>query len=360
MSTGAPSAGHALREYRAALRMSFAGTTCLLACELMQWSPTFLAPVLAVALLANLPGQPPAKVIVALVLVTVAAATGSFVMASLLRFVPALLVAAIALCSLLCFLAIAHGRPVFPALLTLICLATVPVAVLVAPAQAGALPRALIRGITLALIAVWLAHALFPAPRQDVQAAPQAPAVRDTITPLLRAVVSVAVVVPMMLVFLLFGLTDALPVLIATVMLVVTFDARRSRMQALAMVLGNFAGGLIGLLLYAALCILPNPVLLALLVHCALLLYGRAMARGGPAAPALLITCNATLIILASAIATGPAPLSLWLSRLFQFAIAGAISVSLMTLFWRCYTSRPAAAAPKRPFPTSPSHRSTP
>jgi hypothetical protein len=165
------------------------------------------------------------------------------------------------------------------------------------------------------------------------------------ITPFQRALVSVAVVVPMMLAYLLFGWTDALPVLIATVMLVVTFDAQRSRLQALAMIIGNFAGGFLGLFLYAVLCITPGLVLLGLLVFATLLAYGRVITRGGSAAGVLLIACNATLIIFGLAIAAGPVPLSIWLARLSQFAIAGAFSVVTMSLFWHYYTPRAGRSA---------------
>ncbi|TQM12106.1 DUF2955 family protein [Pseudoxanthomonas sp. 3HH-4] len=335
MSVATIDAGLGEQGRLAALRLAFAGTSCLLVCEAMQWTPTFLAPVLVVVLLGNLPGRPPAKAIVALTMVTAVSALGSFVLASLLRFIPVLLVAAIALLSLLCFHSIAAGKPVFPALLALICLATIPVAVMVAPAQAGALPLALIRGIAMALAGVWVAHALWPATRVRSSPPVSQPRPDPVITPLARALVSVAVVMPVMLVYLLFGLADVLPVLVATVMLVVTFDARRSLLQAVAMVLGNLAGGFIGLLLYAVLLITPNLALLALLVFTALLFYGGGIARGGPMAPVMLIACNATLIIFSSAIATGPAPLSIWWGRLFQFAVAGAFSVAAMSFFWR-------------------------
>ena len=325
------------QRYLATLRFAVAGTSTFLVCELMQWTPTFLAPVLAVVLLGNLPGRPPPKAIVALVLVTAVAALGSFVLASLLQDIPILLVGAIALGAFLCFHSIAKGRPAFPALLTLICLATIPVVVMVAPAQAGALPAALIRGIALAMVIVWIVHTLWPVAQNSAQP-PPAPPASPVITPFMRALVSVIVVVPMMLVYLLFGWADVLPVLVATVMLVVTFDAQRSRLQALAMVIGNFAGGFLGLFLYGVLSIAPGLWLLGLLIFTMLLVYGRGIAKGGPAAGVLLIACNATLIILGSAIATGPAPLSLWLARLFQFAIAGAFSVATMSLFWHYYT----------------------
>jgi hypothetical protein len=65
-----------------------------------------------------------------------------------------------------------------------------------------------------------------------------------------------------------------------------------------------------------------------------------------------LITCNAMLIIFGSAIASGPGSLSVWLARLFQFALAGAFAVGMMNLLWH-------RAAPRRlAQPANPSSKS--
>lgn len=339
MSSASVQLTAASRRYRSALRFAVAGTSTLLVCELMQWAPTFLAPVLALVLVGNLPGRPSAKAIAGLTLIMATAALGCFVVASLLRGIPVVLMGMIALGTFLCFHFIASGRPMFPALLALICLATVPVVVMVAPAYAGALPTALVRGIALAMVAVWVVHTLWPDTTDPAPVPAQAPpSDAPAITPWAQALVSTLVLVPMMLVFLMFGLTDVLPVLLATVMLLITFDARRTRMQALAMVLGNFAGGFIGLLLYAVLYVMPDLWLLGMLCFTVLLGYGGAIAKGGPTAGVLGIACNATLIIFSSAIASGPVPASLWIARLFQFAIAGAFSVTVMSLFWYYYS----------------------
>ena len=44
-----------------------------------------------------------------------------------------------------------------------------------------------------------------------------------------RALLSTAVVMPLMLVYLLFGLADVLPVIITTMLLVINFDLQRGR-----------------------------------------------------------------------------------------------------------------------------------
>jgi hypothetical protein len=323
----------------ATLRFAVGVTAAFVVCEFMQWAPSFIAAALTAVLLANLPMRPPLKLGVILILTMTVASLFAFAMASLLRGTPFVLFGLIALCMFVAFHAMASGRPGLPFMLLLICLSTIPVVVMVAPAQAGSLPTTLIRGIALALALIWLVHLLWPrmpAPKPGPAAKP------STATPEARALLSTAVVLPVMLVYLLFGLADVLPVLVATVMLVVNFDLQASRMQALAMILGNFGGGLLGLLLHALLLTTPTLPFLALLLFPALLGFGQRIAAGGPVAGVALIACNGMLIIFGSAIASGPGSLTLWLTRLFQFALAGAFAVGMMNLIWhRAFPQRP-------------------
>jgi len=143
---------------------------------------------------------------------------------------------------------------------------------------------------------------------------------------------STAVVMPLMLLYLMLGLADALPVLITTVLLVITFDVQRGRKQAMAMILGNLVGGVLGLVLHTMLLVAPNLVVLAALLFVVLLGFGQRIFAGGPAAPVAVITCNSMLIILSLTIVSGSGSLSVWLTRLFQFALAGAFAVGMMSL----------------------------
>ena len=328
-ATAVDAAGQAKARLHATLRFAVGVTAAFVGCEYLQWNPTFLAPVLTAALLANLPMRPPVKLAMVLVLSMTAAAVFAFASASLLRGAPTVLFGLLALAVFLAFHAMIRGRPQLPLMLLLICLATIPVVVMVAPAQAGLFPRAMVRGIAFAIIMIWLVYVPWP----RVPASPPAPVARPHHeTPLALALLSTAVVVPLMLVYLLFGLTDVFPVMIATVLLVINFDLQRSRSQALGMIFGNFGGGLLALVLHSLLLTMPNLLTLAILLFLALLWLGQRIVAGGPAAGVAVIACNAMLIILGTAIASGSGSLSLWMARLFHFVLAGAFAVGMMSL----------------------------
>lgn len=313
------------------LRFAVSVTAAFVICEWLAWTPTFLAPVLGAALVANLPMRPPMKLAIVLVVVMTASALLAYVTASVFLGTPVVMLGLIALSMFLAFHTMARGKAKFPALLLLICLATIPVVVMVAPAYAGALPRALIRGIALALVLIELVYVLWPCVRPPVSAPVATPSLDLAFA---TAMVSTAIVVPLMLVYLLFGLTDALPVTVATVMLVANFDVQRSQLHALVMIVGNLVGGVLGLLLYGLLLTSPSLPFLTLMLFAVLLLFGQRIAGGGQTSAVALIAANTMLIILSSAIASGPGSITVWLTRLAQFVLAGAFAVGMMSLLW--------------------------
>jgi hypothetical protein len=316
---------------QATLRFAVGVTLAFVVSEAMRWSPSFLAPVFTAVLLTNLPIRPTFKMVVGLMIVITVASLFALALASLFRGTPTVMFGLIALCVFAAFLAILGGRPPFPALLLLICLATIPVVVMIAPAQAGILPAALIRSMLIALLTIQLVYIPWPlAPA----ARPPPPAASRTASPGAMAAAGVAIVMPLMLVYLLFGLADVLPVMIATVMLVANFDAQRGRMHALGMIVGNSVGGLLGLLLHSLLVTTPTLPFLCVLMFVVLLGFGQRTSVGGPTAGLAMLTCNATLIILSTAISSDTATLSLWLIRVLQFALAGAFAVGTMSLVW--------------------------
>ncbi len=331
------------------LRFAAAVTAAFVIGEVMHWWPSFLAAVLVAVLLASLPVRPTPRMALGLVVVMTVVAWVPYLLASLLRGMPIVLFGLTLLGMFLAFLGLLLGRARLPAMLLLICLAVIPVVVLTAPAQAAVLPWALIRGMALAVVLMLGVHALWPA-----LPAPSAPPPAGSLpgSPLALAIVSTLVLLPVLLVYLLLGLVDALPVIVTTVMLVINFETQRSARHALALVLGNLAGGLPGWCLHLALLSTPNLLFLSLLLLLVMIGFGRWISAGGAVGAVALVACNAALIIFGTALATGPTSAMVWLIRLTQFALAGAVTLTLMHLLWRWL---PRAVAPS-PSPSASPH----
>jgi len=312
------------------LRFAAGTTGAFVLSEWMGWYPTFLPPLLAGVLLANLPKAPPLKVGLMLVLAqTVGAYSASF-LAALLHEIPLVLFGSIALILLLCFANLARGRGFLPILLVLISYATVPVVTMIAPQQSGSLAFALSRGMVIAVIAVWLAHALWP--KTSPPKAPPAQAAFDF--PIATALTGIAIVMPLMLLYLMYGITDALPVLITTVVLVINFDPQKSAMQGFAMMVGNFIGGMVAIISYGLLQAAPSLTTLTLITFLVALIFAVRVERGGPGGAVGLVTFNQSIVLFSLSLMPGGSSNGLWVTRLVQFGIACLFAIGMMTLLW--------------------------
>lgn len=296
--------------------------------EIMGWAPTFLVPLLTAVLLANLPGSPPLKVGIALVGVMTASATFAFVLSSLLVGSPAVLFGCLGIIIFVALYTMAKGQAALPMTLLLLCVATIPVVTLVVPAYASVLPIAMVRGTAVAMVIIWLVYALWP------QVAPPAPKPAATLSdpPLRLALTGTAIVMPLLLVYLTFGLTDALPVLITTVMLVATFDTSQGAVQGMAMVLGNLFGGFVGFVAFFLLGIAPSLPVLALITFLIAVVAAEFITRGGGVAALALLTCNQAMVIFSLALANPDSSAGIWFTRLFQFALAWLFAIGMMWL----------------------------
>lgn len=335
----------AIARIQAMLRFGVGVTVAFVTSEAMGWAPTFLAPVLFAVLITNLPFSPPFKLGVALVAVMAASALIAFLLPSLLSEAPQILAGALALVVFLAFAAMAQGRAKLQATFLLLSISTIPVIAIIAPAQAGVMPLAMVRGMAVAVVILWCVHAVWPkvAPR----GAP--PASSTIVSPVKTALVGTAVVMPLMLVYLLLGLANALPVLVTTVLLVANFDPQQGAMQGLAMMIGNLIGGLIGLVAYILLAMIPTLATLALITFLIATAFAIRIDKGGPGAAIALLTCNSALIILSTAIANPSSSSGVWITRLLQFALACTFAIGMMILVWsKKPQSATAVAKPRR------------
>ncbi|HEX4971258.1 MAG TPA: DUF2955 domain-containing protein [Steroidobacteraceae bacterium] len=326
-----------LARSHATLRFAFGVTLALVASELLQWAPTFLAPVLAGVLLVNIPIRPPIKVAVGFIAIIAASALIAMLLSTALVRSPLILFGVAAVVVFRSLYVIAEGRSPVAPLLLMICLTTIPVLALQSSAIAAAFSYALVRATCLAVLVVWISHLLWPhvrPPRPPAKVAPLPPDAR-----LRSALLGTAILTPLMLLYLMFGIADALPVLVATTMIVVNLDFKRGRMQAVALVAGNIGGGIAALVLIVLLAMHRSLISLTLLTALMALAFGWRIAARDALAPILLVACNAALIVFTSTLLTDKGTVDLWVTRLTQFVVAGAFTVGMMTLLWPKNTS---------------------
>jgi hypothetical protein len=310
------------------LRFAFGTTAAFVLAEVMGWYPTFLPPLFAAVLLANLPVALPPKLGLVLILVEGIGAFGAYALTSLLVATPIVVFGLVGLVLFASFATLARGKGFLPILLILVSFATIPIVTLVAPQQAGGLPLAFTRGMAIAVVVIWVAHAVWPA-----TAAPKPPVpMASFVSPIAMAVAGCAIVLPLMLVFLLFGITDALPVMITTVMVVINFDPRRGATQAAVFMVGNFIGGVGAVVALSVVQMAPSLAMLFLVALLIGAVFAIRIERGGAGGAVALVTYNQTMVMFSLALVPGGADTGLWVTRLLQFGLACAFALALMTL----------------------------
>jgi len=300
------------------------------------WTPSFLAAMFTAVLLANLPVSPPFKVGVVLMAVTGLSAGYAFLISTLLLGTPSILFGVVGITVFAALYVMAKGKAALPMTLLLMCVSTVPVVAMAAPAYAGLLPTALTRGMIVAMLTVWLVHAIWPAILPPV---PPPPTVAHA-APSTMALLGSAIIMPLILFYLLFGLTDAMPVLITTVLLVATFEVEQGAAMGMTRVLGNLLGGFMGLAAYLLLGIAPSLIVLGLLVFLIAVMTAPHVFRGGLTGATALMTCNSAIVVFGLAILQPNASAGLWGTRLLLFSLAWLFAVGMMVLFLPAWGSR--------------------
>ncbi|MCH8616592.1 DUF2955 domain-containing protein [Sphingomonas sp. SM33] len=323
------------------LRFSFGTTAAFIVCELMGWQPSALAPVLTGVLLANLPVAPPFKVGIVLILVMAVCAWLAFLLTVWLQQTPQLLFGVIGLIMFIAFAGLAQAKGQLPLTLLLMCITVVPVVTLTLSEYAGIFPSLLARAMGLAVIFTWIAYAIWPMPSPK---APDAPAAPQQF-PVAAAALGVLIVLPVMLVYLLFGLTDAIPVLLTTVLLVAQMEQERSAASGWAKLLGNFLGGFVAVAAYYLLQIAPNLATLALISFIIGFGFANEIVKGGVRGGNALLGYNASMVIFGLALLKGEDNSGTWGARVVQFGIACTFAVGMMMLLWPRLKARSSKAS---------------
>lgn len=327
------------------LRFAVGTTLGFTVCEAMGWQPSALAAVLSGIILAKLPAAPPFKIGAALVLVMFLSAWIANALSVWLSGVPYILFGVIGLILFLSFYGLARAKAQLPLTLLLICIAIIPVLTLTHPDQAPRMAEVLTRAMGLAIANAWLMYAIWP----KVAKIPQAPPQGAVDAPITTAAIGAFIVLPVMLVYWLFGLTDAMPVLLQVVLLVASMEEERSKATAHAKLVSNFLGGFVGLGAYLLLGIAPTLITFALITFILSVWFGYQISKGGTKGSNAELGFNATMIIFGLLILKGDANAGAWSARIVQFVIGCTFAVAMMILLWPRVTEARAKAQEIRP-----------
>lgn len=336
-AASAPTAPHARTidaSRQGALRLAFGVTASFAAVEALDWDVTFLAPLLAANMLVKLQRSPTVAQGLGLI-VLIGLSTGTVLLiTSALITRPGPLILAVALVLYLAFYAHRRGAPDLATLLLQISAVALPTIAVLSPDGMVAFATTLLLAGCVALVVVWVAHLVFPAPIGSDAAPATGPAPgAEPATAARHALHDTLVILPLLAWFILDATEVAVVVLIVIVTLLRQVDPAKGQRAALALIFGNLIGGIAAAVVYNL--VLLDGSLAFFIVAClaASLLFAGSIATAGERAPVYAIALSTFILLLGLGISPMPGGSGeAFVSRIVNVLVASAYAIGVLSL----------------------------
>jgi hypothetical protein len=286
-----------LARHRRLLRLALGTTLSFVTAEMLDWELSFVITAFLVQLL-TLPGPAPGlRQGIATVLVLGLATSTAATLSGLLVDMPALFAIVLGLVLFFAFGLQRSGRSPAVATLILVAFSLLPVIAVQAPEQVPAVAYYLVRSGAVAVLWVWLLHALLPEPEA---ATPGLPGPKGAAAPpdgvVRGALTDTAVLLPVLVLAMTLEVPAALVVILTVTAVLRQHSLAGGRQVALSLLLGNLMGGLTAMVAYELLSAVPTLGFLTALLLLVSLVYARLIVGATSLAP-LYVTALVTFII---------------------------------------------------------------
>jgi hypothetical protein len=343
----APKAPRLSASDRTVLRLGFAAMAGFAIALAMGWELSFLAPMLAVQMTAAMPKPPGLREGLIVPLVIYVGTMAALVISTLFVHSPPVLMVLVAAVIWLTFYAQRLGAPAIVMLLTQIAFCGVPLISTVSLDLAHLFAEFLQKGSIAAVITVWLAHAVFPAPPTPGPTGP--PPKPPALSPGFAARVALSdslVLLPLLFAFMMTGGVNNFIFLMMTINVLREVEFQRSSVVAVALISGNVLGGLLALFAQQFTLLADNPIVFALTVFVAGLWFASRMVKGGPMAPIYSLAFATFILLLGLAITPIPGGSEeMYVVRITKVALASLYALAALSLVEPLRRDRRAVAA---------------
>jgi hypothetical protein len=325
-----------LRADRLVFRLAFAATFGFAIAGLLDWEFSFLTPMLAVQVLLAMPASPNFREGIAIPLIILIATSVALAVSTLFSATPAVLLAVTGLVICWSFYGQRRGAPAIAMLLIQIAFCCVPVASTISIILAHQLASALIWSSLAAIVTVWLAHLIFPAPAIDAVQSASNPSKLSGLEPVHAARIAISdtiILLPLLIAFIIGGDIDNIVILIISLSLLREIDPGRSGRVAAAIILGNILGGALGVFAYQFVTLADSFFFFILTVLVISLWLGNRLIRSGASAPIYALAFGTFLLILGLGITPLPGGSGeLFAVRIFKILLASAYVIGGLSL----------------------------
>jgi hypothetical protein len=327
-----------------ALRIAIGVTASFGIAEALDWDTTFLAPMLAAQFLIKMTQPPTFRQALATVVIIAFASGGMAFLSAALLANPPVLALFLALIIFLSYYAHARGAPDMLTLMIQVSAVTVPIFAVISPAAGAAFASLFAKAGLIAVLVVWAAFALFPAPKSD--SGSTSPAT----TPVLAADAAVRlafrntlILMPILLWYLLDTSQIAVVMLVTIVMLLRQIEEGMHGRMAAALILANVLGGLAANLAYIVVGVTDQFIIFILVLLASSLGFAGQIAQGGMRAALLAIAFGTFILLLGIGISPLPGGSGdAFITRIGYILLAAVYTIGMLSLFYRPATAKPA------------------
>ena len=290
---------------RLVLRLAFSAVMGFAIAIGLHWEFSFLAPMLAMQIVAAMPVCPDVRQGAAIPLVIFLATTAALAAATLFEDAPVALLAVV--CLVLCwtFYGQKRGAPAIAMLLIQISFSAVPLFSSLSLDLAQSFAEFLQKSSVAAIATVWISHAMFPAPASMPSGPAPAPAGLAPGRAAQVAITDTLVLLPLLAKFMIWSSIDDFVILMITINLLREVDTLKTGKIAIALLIGNVLGGVLAVVAQQFVLVADTLIQFLLTIFLAGLLFGGRLARGGPMAPVFVLAFG-TFILLGIAITPLP------------------------------------------------------
>jgi len=286
---------------RRILRYAVGATLAMALAMALDWQLAFLTPVLTLSFLASPTGPPTFKQGVAFVAMIAAASLAGILLTSLVAHYPLVYVPFIGLLLFRLFYALGSGRSPLLIVWLLIAILMIPLMSLDSQALPSLIARGLVTGAAATMIVVWLAYTLFPdrSPAVAPSSKPAKPLPPVSVR-MRQATITTLAVFPAVVAYYLFQWTDAALALIMIALLSIQPAFTKDFKAGRALIRGNLMGGILAILFYELLVLVPQYSLLVMVTLLAGLVLGSRLFSDRPTASMYGMAFSTMLLVIGS------------------------------------------------------------
>ena len=321
---------------RLVLRLAFAAALGFAIAIGLHWEFSFLAPMLAVQIVAAMPVCPNIRQGAAIPLVIFLATTMAMAAATLLADAPMVLLLIVGLVLCWTFYGQRRGAPAIAMLLIQVSFSAIPLFSTLSLDIAESFAEFMQKSSIAAIVTVWVSHAVFPAPKPASSGPAQKPAGLPPARAARVAVTDVLVLLPLLAKFMIWSDVNDFVILMITINLLREVETVRTGKVAVALLTGNVLGGVLAVLAQQFILVADTLVQFLLTIFLAGLWFGGRMVRGGPMAPVFVLAFGTFLLLIGIAITPLPGGSEqAFVVRILKIGLASLYALAALSLVTR-------------------------